>query len=82
MWHVYILVSEKDKRTYTGSTNDLIRRVIQHNNGEVTSTKHRRPLKLLLTEACVGEKEARDKERYYKTAAGRRKLKEIIENIM
>jgi putative endonuclease len=47
MFYVYILHSEKDNNLYTGYTNDIKRRLSQHNYGEVNSTKYRRPLKLI-----------------------------------
>ena len=52
-WHmhyVYLLLSEKDGGFYTGSTNDLKRRVSEHTSGNVGSTKNRRPLKLIYYE--------------------------------
>lgn len=41
---VYLLKSLKDNRQYLGSTIDLEKRLIKHNRGYVTSTKHRTPL--------------------------------------
>lgn len=78
MWLVYILLSQKDKKTYTGSTDDLIRRFNEHCTGKVRSTKNRLPLKVIYTESFDEESEARKKERYYKSCAGRKKLKEIL----
>jgi len=43
---VYLLRSEKDGRYYIGHTTNLQRRLEMHNNGQVKSTKSRRPLKL------------------------------------
>lgn len=74
-WVVYVLLSERDGRTYVGSTNDLERRLASHNNGLVTATKYRTPLKVVYTENFESESEARSKEKYYKTGAGRRKLR-------
>ena len=51
MFHyVYVLKSEKDKKLYTGYTKNLKLRFEQHQNGEVDSTKYRRPLKLIYFE--------------------------------
>ena len=44
---VYVLHSLKDQNKYTGYTKNLPLRFKAHENGEVTSTKHRRPLKLI-----------------------------------
>lgn len=72
---LYILQSFKDNRTYVGSTDNFERRLCQYNLGMVDSTKHRRPFKVLLTEEYDKLKEARKRELYYKSGAGRRKLK-------
>lgn len=62
MFYVYILKSTKDENLYLGSTNDLRRRLREHNNGEVISTKPRRPFELRYYEAYSSEKEARHRE--------------------
>lgn len=72
---VYILISEKDNRTYVGSTDNFEKRLKQHNSGKVISTKHRFPFKVLFIEEFETLKEARKREIYYKSGAGRRKLK-------
>lgn len=77
-YYVYLLLSEKDKKSYVGSTDDLEKRLEQHNKGLVISTRSRRPLKLIYKEEYQTEVDARIKERYYKTASGRRKLRKIF----
>ena len=32
-FYTYVLISEKDGNFYTGSTNDLIKRIEEHKNG-------------------------------------------------
>ena len=78
---VYALQSLKDNRTYVGSTNDFERRLYQHQSGKVISTKHRLPFKVLFTEEYETLKEARKREQYYKSGAGRRKLKQFFEKL-
>ena len=75
MCTVYVLLSLKDKRTYVGSTNNLKRRLTEHNSGRVASTKNRVPFELLFTEDFDSLKKARKREVWYKSGAGRRKLK-------
>jgi len=58
MFYVYVLKSLKDQKHYIGQTNDLKRRFEEHNNGLSTSTKHRRPFKLVYYEAYVVRKDA------------------------
>ena len=77
---VYILLSLKDQRTYTGSTDDLNRRLNEHMNGLVYSTKNRLPFKLVLELKFETLEEARYMERYYKTASGRKKLKGLLKD--
>lgn len=78
MWYVYILQSIKDEKYYTGSTNDLKRRFKEHNGGKVFSTKRRIPFKLVYYEAGLNKTKARKREKYLKTAWGKRYLKERI----
>ncbi len=44
---VYILQSQKNHSFYKGSTNDLIRRVEEHNNGKDFATKRFKPWNLV-----------------------------------
>lgn len=62
MFYVYFLKSLKDDNLYFGSTNDLRRRLSDHNTGNVPSTKARRPFELKYYEAYTKENEARHRE--------------------
>jgi putative endonuclease len=62
MFYVYILKSERDQNLYVGSTNDLRRRLAQHNAGTVRSTAQRRPFILPYYEAYRLEEDARRRE--------------------
>ena len=75
MYYVYLLLSEKDDKFYTGSTNDLKRRLYEHNSGNVASTKNRRPLKLIYYEACLNENDAKQREIYLKSGMGKKYLR-------
>lgn len=66
MFYVYILKSEVDKNLYTGSTDDLKRRLLDHNNGRVESTKSRVPFQLRYYEAYANESDARNREKALK----------------
>ena len=85
MYYVYLLLSEVDGNLYTGSTNDLRRRIDEHNNGNVVSTAKRRPLKLIYYEACMNEMDARKREKYLKSGMGkkyiRNRLKSYFQNL-
>ena len=75
MFYVYLLLSEKDGKFYTGSTDDLKRRLAEHEAGYVKSTVRRKPLKLIYYEAWLNEADARARERYLKSEAGKKYLK-------
>ncbi|MFA5773456.1 MAG: GIY-YIG nuclease family protein [Candidatus Paceibacterota bacterium] len=62
MFYLYILKSKKDNNIYIGSTNDLRRRLSDHNNGKVFSTKSRRPFELRYYESYFDESDARKRE--------------------
>ncbi len=62
MYYMYILKSIKDDKLYIGSTNDLRRRLSEHNNQEVKSTKSRVPFELRYYEAFYTEINARKRE--------------------
>lgn len=73
-WVVYVLQSLKDGNDYVGRTKDLNRRYAEHQNGEVFSTKGRRPLIVIYFEGCLSKDDAQRREKYLKTTGGRRFL--------
>jgi len=82
MHYVYVLKSIKDKQSYVGYTKNLKFRFEQHQNGLVSSTKERRPLKLIYYEACINQKDATDRERYLKTIYGKRFIKSRLKSYL
>ena len=72
MFYVYILccISDPD-RFYIGFTADLQRRLHDHNAKQVPHTAKYAPWKLKTYVSFSDEKQARDFERYLKTASGR-----------
>ncbi|MFH1894471.1 MAG: GIY-YIG nuclease family protein [Patescibacteria group bacterium] len=77
---VYVLKSLKDNNLYIGCTSDIEKRLSEHNSGKVGSTKGRIPFKLIYKENYSDKYLAFDKERYYKTAKGKKELKNKIVN--
>lgn len=70
MAFVYILRSLKLGTYYIGSTKNISRRLKQHNSGNVTSTKYKRPFKLVFSQefqtiqqACKVEKKIKSWKR-------------------
>lgn len=77
-YYTYVLVSQKDGYFYIGYTSDLWARMDAHSKGLVTSTKYRRPLKLVYYEVCFNKESALKREKYLKTTYGHRYLKNRI----
>ncbi len=77
-YYVYILISKKDRKTYTGSTSDLKKRIERHENGQVLATKHRLPVRLIFYEAYLSKYDALRRERYFKTSKGKTALKTML----
>jgi len=81
-YFVYILQSKKDKKFYIGYTANLKKRIQEHKNGEVQSTKGRRPLNLIFYEAYLNQHDALRREDYFKTTAGKRALKIMLKEYL
>lgn len=82
MYYVYVLQSKKDGNFYVGHTADLPKRMEHHNKGVVESTKNRRPLVVIYYEACIKQKDALHRERYLKTAYGKRYIKNRLKDYL
>ncbi|MFI5237911.1 MAG: GIY-YIG nuclease family protein, partial [Ignavibacteriales bacterium] len=74
MFYVYILLSKKDNNRYIGFTEDLARRLNEHNSGLVKSTSNRRPLELIYYEECDTKLEAMNQEKDIKSKKGKFKI--------
>ena len=72
-YFVYIIKSTKDNKYYTGITNNINRRLKEHNIGKhnTPSTLNRGPFILIHTEKCVSRQLARRKEKFWKSGSGR-----------
>ena len=82
MEYVYVLKSAVDRGFYVGLTNDLRKRLDEHNSGKVYSTSKRLPLKLVYYEACYNRKDAAIREKYLKTAWGKRYVKSRLRHYL
>lgn len=70
MYYVYIIQSEKDGSHYVGSTDDLKRRLQEHNRGNVRYTSSKTPYELVWYCAFRKRKKAFDFEKYLKQGSG------------
>lgn len=81
-YYVYVLQSLQDKLFYTGYTSDIAKRIEEHNQGKVKATMKRRPFKLIYWEGCLSQQDATTREKYLKTAWGKRYIKNRLKNYL
>ena len=74
MHYTYVLKSLKDKKLYIGRSDDLRRRINEHQRGKVDATKHRMPIELIFYEAFRNKTDAIRRENYFKATKGKRAL--------
>ena len=77
---VYVLESLSDKSWYIGFTNDISKRLEEHNNGQSYYTKRKMPWKILYYEVSYEKNDAIAREKYLKSGMGRRYLKNRLKN--
>lgn len=77
MQYVYIL-NCADGKTYTGCTDNLIKRIERHNSGYVPATKERRPVTLISYVGFSDKYKAFAFEQYLKTGSGRAFMKKRL----
>ena len=73
----YVLQDDNGK-FYKGCTNNLERRLREHCSGKTITTSRMRKLRVVYAEQYATIAEARKRELYFKTAAGRRFIKKIL----
>jgi len=77
-YYVYILLSRKDHQFYIGSTNNLKRRLKEHEQGKNVSTAKRLPVELLYFEGHRSKEDALRREKYFKTTKGKVTLRQML----
>lgn len=79
---VYVLVSESTGRRYVGQTDDLARRLTEHNdpdhNRRKYTSRHAGPWIVVNSETHPTRVDAMQRERWFKSCAGRAWLDEHI----
>jgi len=78
MFWVYFLYSKKVGNVYVGSTANLEKRLKEHQDGLVESTKNRRPIILIHAEKYTNLSLARKREKYLKSLYGYRERERIL----
>ena len=78
MWFVYILQSQKNNRYYIGCSNNLERRLEEHNKGYNKSTKNNIPYKIIYVEDYSNQQVAYKREKQIKSYKGGEAFKKLI----
>lgn len=74
MWFVYVLLC-KDNSLYTGSTNNLEKRFLDHKNGKGGHyTRSHKPIKMIYSEQLPTQSEALKRERQIKSWSREQKI--------
>ena len=74
----YILKSEVARKTYVGHTQDKEKRLKQHNRGQNIYAKRFKPWTMIYFEEFLTREDAFKREKYFKSAAGRRWMKKNL----
>ena len=77
---VYVLRSIKDGARYVGISQNLERRLQDHNSGKNRYTKGHMPWEIKYNEEYETWEEARSREKYFKSGAGRIYLEKKLKN--
>jgi len=78
-YYVYVLKSTIDGRLYKGFTNDIDRRIYEHNLGKHKSTKPYKPWEIVYKKEFQSRIEARQHEKWLKSGVGREYLKSLLD---
>jgi len=76
--YVYVLRSINFDFIYVGFTTNLKKRFGDHNNKEELSTKAYAPFELIHYEAYRNKKDAKRREKYFKTTKGKTTLRTML----
>lgn len=82
MFYVCILEFMKDGGWYIGYSDSLKSRLLEHQNGEVISTRYRGIFWLIHYEAYRNKLDALGRERFLKSGNGRELIKKQLRNYL
>lgn len=75
MFYAYVIKSLKTEYFYKGHCENLEKRLKEHNSGMTVSIRNYIPFIVVYFEEYKTRQEATEREKYFKSAAGRRFLK-------
>lgn len=71
MWHYVYILENKYGKHYVGLTDNVNRRLAEHNRGNITSTAKYRPWELIHFAGFPDRKKTAEYEMYLKSGSGR-----------
>jgi len=80
-YFVYILQNSINDQLYKGLTNNLQKRLAEHNQGKHKYTSVYRPWEIIYFEEYETFDKARSRELYFKSGSGREFLKNLIRDL-
>jgi putative endonuclease len=78
MYYIYVIWSNKLRKRYVGSCQDIEKRLRQHNAGKTPFTLRGIPWILIHQEAFKTRSEALKREKFLKSGIGRKWLDEML----
>ena len=82
MYYVYLLESLIDKSWYIGYSDNLKRRISEHNSGKGCRTTKTKKWKLIYFEGYLDKFDALGRERFLKSGSGHRFIKKQLANYL
>ncbi len=74
MFYVYVIQSLTHRTRYIGSTDNVQKRIMEHNGGRCHYTSGRKPWELVYKEEYLTRGEAMKREKFLKSGLGRKWL--------
>ena len=75
---IYWLIDENGEKTYSGYSDDIKRRIKEHKKGKIKTTKNFGKFRCFELEMVKNIIEARKRKKYWKSHAGKKKLKKYF----
>ncbi|NCC74360.1 MAG: GIY-YIG nuclease family protein [Sphingobacteriia bacterium] len=79
-YYVYVLSSLLDESWYIGYSQNLDKRLTEHNSGKTVTTNRKKPWRIIYYEVSYNKEDAISREKYLKSGMGRRYLKNRLKN--
>ncbi len=82
MYTTYILQNDTLGRYYIGSSNNIVRRLNEHNRGQTKSTRRKGTWKLIYKEEYKSVSEAKKREIQIKSYKGGNAFKKLVAGVV